>query len=160
MQVCKITPYSSCNYRQNYRHLLCRDKGILLYQFTYFLLSISELHYRQTYDITYDITGDIRLLRSQIVTSKMQVLYSHTVLWSHLASGSASIILYCICSCVYSCIYSCKSHLITKCDRSHSQMKRSTFPVRSPLTRERDNKNRKADNLIREISQQNQYNKQ
>ena len=89
LQVCKITPYSSCNYRQ-------------------------------TTDRTTDITGDIRLLRPQIVAAKMQVLYSHTVLWSHLVSGSASIILYCICSCVYSCIYSCKSHLITKCDRSHA----------------------------------------
>ena len=82
----------------------------------FFCLSVSCT----TDKLTTSLTGDIRLLRSQIVTSKMQVLYSHTVLWSHLASGSASIILYCICSCVYSCIYSCKSHLITKCDRSHA----------------------------------------
>ena len=46
-------------YRQNYRHFLCRYKGIIFYEIYHFLLSISQLNLRQTYDITYDITSDI-----------------------------------------------------------------------------------------------------
>ena len=59
LHVCKVAFYSPLNYRQNYRHLLGRNKRILFDQFTNFLLSFSELHYRHTTDITTDITGDI-----------------------------------------------------------------------------------------------------
>ena len=66
LHIRKITLNSSSNYRQNYRHLLCRNERIILYQFTYSLLSISQLNYRQTIDITGDITGDIFLATGDI----------------------------------------------------------------------------------------------
>ena len=51
LHCCEVAFYGSFNYRQNYRHLLRRDKGIFYNQIKYFLLSFSQLNCRHTADI-------------------------------------------------------------------------------------------------------------